>query len=142
MKKALSIILALLSCFILCNIAFANGTAPENDSAYLVDAKIVRVPLKNRISFRQLPESPKGITVELTYSDGTTVTDKIALDENGYCVNGESVIEAEYTAVEKYGIKNASLFMNEGELHLSYKYLCLPTTIGGLFQMFFDLLKG
>lgn len=142
MKRVLSIILALLSCFMLCNIAFADKVEPESDSAYLVDAKIVRVPTKNRISFRQLPESPIGITVELTYSDGTTVTDKVELVEDGYYVNGESVIEAEYTAVVKYGIKNASLFMNEGELHLSYKYLCLPTTIGGLFQMFFDLLKG
>lgn len=102
---------------------------PEKPSVSLVDAKIVKVPCKKRIVFGQLPKSPEGITVELKYSDGTTVIDKITLSNDEYYVNGECVTEAEYATVEKYGIKDAGLYMNEGEIHLSYKYLALPSII-------------
>lgn len=138
-KKITSIILALVSCFMLCSVAFANEPESSLDSVYLVDAKIVRVPLRNRISFRQLPKSPEGIEIELKYSDGTTFADKIVLFEDEYYINDESVIEAEYAAVEKYGIKNAGLYINEGKIYLSYKYLCLPSTIAGLFQMLYEI---
>lgn len=137
-KKIVSVILALIFCFMICGTAFADEKTPERESVCLVDAKIVRVPLKNRISFRQSPKSPEEIKIELKYSDGTTVVDKIVLLEDEYYVNGENVIEAEYVAVEKYGIKNAGLYMNEGKIHLSYEYLCLPTTISGLFQMLYE----
>ncbi len=139
LKKITSVILALFSCFLICNIAFANETTFESESVHLVDAKIVRVPLKNRISFKQYPKSPEGIKIELKYSDGTTVIDKIVLLEDEYYVNGENIIEAEYAAVEEYGIKNAGLYMKEGEIHIAYKYLCLPSTISGLFQMFYEI---
>ncbi len=139
LKKITSVILALFSCFMICNIAFANETKIESESAYLVDAKIVQIPLRNRISFRQSPKSPEGIKIELKYSDGTTVTDKIVLLEDEYYVNGENVIEAEYAAVEKYGIKKAGLYLNEGKTYLSYGYLCLPSTIIGLFQMLYEI---
>lgn len=139
LKKIISVILAMFYCFMMCNIAFCNERTFRNESVYLVDAKIVRVPLKNRISFRQYPKSPEGIKVELKYSDGTTVIDKIVFLEDEYYINGENVIEAEYSAVEKYGIKNAGLYMNEGKTHLSYEYLCLPSTINGLFQMLYEI---
>lgn len=112
---------------------------PEKPSIDLIDAKIVKIPCLKRIVFGQLPKSPEGITVELKYSDGTSVTDKIAANEDGYYINGESVTEAEYAAVEKYGIKNAVLYLNEEKIHLSYKYLCLPTTISGLFHMLYEI---
>lgn len=102
---------------------------PEKPSVSLVDAKIVKIPFKKRIVFGQLPKSPEGITVELKYSDGTTVTDKITLSDDEYYVNGECITEAVYAAVEKYGVKNAGLYLNEGEIHLSYKYLALPSII-------------
>jgi len=139
LKKIITVILALFSCFMICNIAFANEKTPESESVYLVDAKIISVPLKNRISFRQSPKSPEGIKVELKYSDGTTIIDKIVLLEDEYYVNGENVIEAEYAAVEKYGIKKAGLYMNKGKIHIYYKYLCLPSTISGLFQMLYEI---
>lgn len=129
----------------LCSIAFANEADPSSNSVYLVDAKIVRVPIKNRISFRQLPKSPEGIEIELNYSDGTTVVDKIISLNDEYYINNEIVIEAEYATIVKYGIKSAGLYINARELCISYKYLCLPSTISGLFQMlyeFFDFMKG
>ncbi len=114
-----------------------NQTILEKPSVSLVDAKIIKVPCKKRIVFSQLPKSPEGITVELKYSNGTTITEKIKATENGYYVNGEFVIEAVYGAVEEYGIKNAGLYLNEGKIYLSYKYLCLPSIIN-LFKSMFN----
>ena len=134
-KKIMSVILALVSSFILCSVAFAGETASNNDSVYLVDAKIVQVPLKNRITFRQSPKSPEDITIELKYSDGTTVTKKVTVNEDQYYVNGELLEKAEGTDEVIYGITSAGYFMNEGKIYLTYKYLALPTTISGLIIM-------
>ena len=127
LKKTISIFLALFSCFMICNIAFANETTFESESVYLVDAKIVRVPLKNRISFRQSPKSPEGIKIELKYSDGTTVTEKVTVNEDQYYVNGELLEEAGGTAEVIYGITSAGYFMSEGKIFLYYDYLSLPS---------------
>lgn len=126
-KKILSFILALISCFMICGTAFADEKIPESESAYLIDAKIVQVPLKNRISFRQSPKSPEGIKIELKYSDGTTVTEKVTVNEDQYYVNGELLEEAGGTAEVIYGITSAGYFMNEGKIFLYYDYLSLPS---------------
>lgn len=102
-------------------------TKPQEPNIYLSAAEIIKIPFEKRIVFGQLPKSPEGIEIKLTYSDGTTVTDKITSTENGYYVNGECVITAEYATVEKYGIKNAGYYLNESKLYLSYKYLALPS---------------
>ncbi len=120
----------------ICNIAFANETTFESESVYLVDAKIVRVPLKNRISFRQSSKSPEGIKIELKYSDGTTVTEKVTVNEDQYYVNGELLEEAGGTAEVIYGITSAGYFMNEGKIYLSYKYLAFPPIFNFLLQLF------
>lgn len=136
LKKTISVFLALFSCFMICNIAFANETTFESESVYLVYAKIVRVPLKNRISFKQSPKSPEGIKIELKYSDGTTVTEKVTVNEDQYYVNGELLEEAGGTAEVIYGITSAGYFMNEGKIYLSYKYLAFPPIFNFLLQLF------
>lgn len=108
-------------------------TKPEEPDINLSCAEIIKIPFEKRIVFGQLPKSPEGIEIKLTYSNGTTVTDKITSTENGYYVNGECVITAEYATVEKYGIKNAGYYLNEGKLYLSYKYLALPS-LSDLFE--------
>lgn len=103
---------------------------PEEPDVYLYEAEIIKIPFNKRMVFGQSPKSPEGIEIKLTYSDGTTVTDKIVLLEDEYYINDESVIEAEYAAVEKYGVKNAGYYLNESKLYLSYKYLALPSLFG------------
>lgn len=109
----------------------------EKPTVNLIEAKIVKVPLGKRITFAQSPESPDGITVELKYSDGTTVTEKVTVNEDQYYVNGELLEEAERTTEEVYGITSAGYFMNEGKIYLSYKYLALPS-ISGLLNIIFS----
>ena len=120
----------------LCSVAFASEKTSNSDSVYLVDAKIVRVPLKNRISFKQSPKSPEGIKIELKYSDGTTITEKVVANEECYYVNGELLEEAGGTAEVIYGITSAGYFMNEGKIYLSYKYLAFPPIFNFLLQLF------
>ena len=104
-----------------------NDKDPEKPVAYLIEAKIIKIPLSKRLVFSQQPKSPDGITIELKYSDGTTVTEKVSVNENLYYVNGELLEEAGGTAEVIYGITSAGYFMNEGEIYLSYKYLALPS---------------
>ncbi|MBQ2841700.1 MAG: hypothetical protein IJE72_01535 [Clostridia bacterium] len=106
---------------------------PEEPAVYLSEAEIIKIPFEKRIVFGQLPKSPEGIEIKLTYCDGKIVTDKITANENGYYVNGECVITAEYETAEKYGIKNAGYYLNESKLYLSYKYLALPS-LSDLFE--------
>lgn len=100
---------------------------PEKPVVNLSEAKIVKVPLGKRFVLGQKPKSPDGITIELKYSDGTTVTEKVVITEKGYYVNEELLEEAERAAEVVYGITSAGYFMNEGEIYLSYKYLALPS---------------
>lgn len=100
---------------------------PEKPAVYLIEAQIIKIPLSKRIVFSQQPKSPDGITIELKYSDGTTVTEKVSVNENLYYVNGELLEEAGETSEVIYGITSAGYFMNEGEIYLSYKYLVLPS---------------
>ncbi|MBQ2974706.1 MAG: hypothetical protein IJE19_10155 [Clostridia bacterium] len=139
LKKIMSIVLALISCFMLCSISFADEAESSSDSVYLVDAKIVKVPLKNRISFKQSPKSPEGIKIELTYSDGTIVTEEVVINGDRYYVNGELLEEAGGTTEVIYGITSAGYFMNEGNLFLSYKYLALPSLVE-LFKVIFRVM--
>lgn len=100
---------------------------PEKPVAYLVEAQIIKIPLSKRIVFSQQPKSLDGIAIELKYSDGTTVTEKVIAAENGYCVNGEFLEESGGTAEVVYGIKSAGFYIKNGEIYLSYKYLALPS---------------
>ncbi len=135
-KKIMSIVLALISCFMLCSISFAEEAESSSDSVYLIDAKFVKVPLKNRISFKQSPKSPEGIKIELTYSDGTIVTEEVVINGDRYYVNGELLEEAGGTTEVIYGITSAGYFMNEGKIYLSYKYLAFPPIFNFLLQLF------
>lgn len=103
-----------------------NNENPET-TVELVKAEIVEVPFKNYIVFGNSPKSAEGIKVELTYSDGTVVQEKITMIENDYYVNGELIESAGYTTEVTYGIKSAVYYMNSGEIQLSYKYLALPS---------------
>ncbi len=139
-KKIMSVTLALISCFMLCSIAFANEAEPSSDSVYLVDAKIIYVPLKNRIVFSfGSPALPDGIVVKLTYNDGTVKTATIKGSDDGYFANKERVTGSVRAAVVEYGILTDFLFFNDGQIKIEYKYLCLPT-ISGLFHMLYELL--
>lgn len=106
-----------------------NKNNDNNDiiTVELTEAEIIKVPFTKRIVFGNSPKSPEGIVVELRYSDGTTYTEEITSKEDGYFINGEKI--AEYKAVKKYGIKNADLYLNDGKIRLSYKYLALPSII-------------
>ncbi len=136
-KKITPLILALISCFMLCNVAFAVETVQHESIVKPIEAKILYVPLKNRIVFNQSPKSPKGIVVELKYSDGTVVTEGIAVEEDGYYLNGE-LVEA-YGRVDMviYGITSANYYINQGEVDFSYKYLSLPS-INYFFSLIFN----
>ncbi len=116
--------------------------APDvEEKPELIEAEITGVPFKNLIVFGLSPKTPEGITVELKYSDGTVVTDKIVFVEIGefgdYYVNGELVeVATVLTAVRKFGIQDAVFYMNDGTIELSHKYLLLPsilTIINGIF---------
>lgn len=103
-------------------------TASE-EKVLLVDAEIIKVPFNKRIVFAQFPKSPEGITIKLTYSDGTNVTEKVVTAENGYYVNGELLEEAGRTAEVIYGVTSAGYFMNEEKIYISYDYLSLPSVL-------------
>ncbi len=103
------------------------GEEADTPSVYLTEAEIIKVPFFKRIVFGQLPKSPEGITVELKYSDGTTVTDKIISTENGYYVNGELVEMNDAVTVRPYGRATVVYFMSEGKITMSYKYLLFPS---------------
>ena|GEM_PF-6184547 len=103
------------------------GVVSDTPSVYLTEAEIIKVPFYKRIVFGQSPKSPEGITVELKYSDGTTVTDKIISTENGYFVNGESVEINDAIMVGLYGKATEVYFMSEGKIKISYNYLLFPS---------------
>lgn len=137
LKKTMSALLVLVSCFLLTSTAFATKFEPPTENVALIEAKIVNIPLKNRIVIGQSPKSPESIKIQLTYSDGTVVTDKVTSCEDGYFVNGELIEEAGGPEIIIYGIKSAGHYMNEGEIFLYYNYLALPTIssfISGLFN--------
>lgn len=115
---------------------FEKITHGESDTpdVYLTEAAIIKVPFFKRIVFEAYPQSPEGITVELKYSDGTIVTDKIIGNENGFYVNGELAEKSD--SVNGYGIVSEVLFLNGGEISVSYEYLLIPS-IATLIKMFF-----
>lgn len=103
------------------------GEDADTPSVCLTEAEIIKVPFYKRIVFGHSPKSPEGITVELKYSDGTTVTEKIISTENGYFVNGESVEINDAIMVGLYGKATEVYFMSEGQIKISYNYLLLPS---------------
>ncbi len=112
----------------------------EAPGAELIEAEITGVPFKNLIVFGLSPKTPEGITVELKYSDGTVVTDKIVVnsekDYDEFYVNGELVEKADTLGYAEFGIQDAVFYMNDGTIELSHKYLLLPsilTIINGIF---------
>ncbi len=115
--------------------------APDvEEKPELIEAEITGVPFKNLIVFGLSPKTPEGITVELKYSDGTVVTDKIVVnsekDYDEFYVNGELVEKADTLGYAEFGIQDAVFYMNDGTIELSYKYLLLPsilTIINGIF---------
>lgn len=129
-KKIMSIVLALISCFMLCSIAFANEAEPLSDSIYLVDAKIVWVPLKNRIVFGWgVPEKPNGILIKLQYSDGTHTIEKIVENGAGFTVGKESVNTTFRPDNVSYGVNTDYIIIGEMVM-VEYKYLVFPPLFG------------
>lgn len=136
LKKTTSVLLALVSCLLMLSTAFATESEPPTENVTLVEAKIVSIPLKNRIVIGQSPKSPESIKIQLTYSDGTVVTDKVVSCEDGYFVNGELVEEAGGPEMMIYGITYAGHYMNEGKIFLYYNYLALPTLSNFFYGLF------
>lgn len=130
LKKIMSIILALISCFTLCSIAFANESESSSDSVYLVDAKIVWVPLKNRIVFSWgMPEKPSGILIKLQYSDGVHTVEKIVENNIGYTIGKESVNTTFRTDNVSYGVNTDFIIIGDIVM-VEYKYLVIPPLFG------------
>lgn len=106
----------------------------DNSVPTLINAEIIRIPFEKRIVWGNSPDSPDGIEIQLKYSDSTFVIDTIVENENGYYANDEQIITPERGAKNDYGILNTGLYLNNGEIYVSYKYLALPT-ISELFNM-------
>lgn len=100
----------------------------------LINAKIIKVPFEKRIVWSNSPDSPNGIEIQLEYSDSTFIIDTIVENEYGYFANSEQIITPEKGAENDYGILSTGLYLNNGEIYVSYKYLALPT-ISDFFNM-------
>lgn len=106
---------------------FGKSTEPSAPDYRVASAKILYVPLKNRIVFGfGSPALPDGIVVKITYKDGTTQNAVIKRTDDGYFANGEKVTGSMRPAVVEYGILTDTLFFNDGQVKIEYKYLVLP----------------
>lgn len=106
---------------------FGKSDTSVNPTNNLIDAKIIYVPLKNRIVFSfGSPALPDGIVVKLTYNDGTEKIATIKGSEEGYFADGERVIGNVRASVVEYGILTDFLFFNDGQIKIEYKYLVIP----------------
>ncbi len=111
-----------------------NEEAPE---AELIEAKIIKIPLKNKVVIGHHPDmaaEPDGIVVELKYSDGTVITDKVVVSDEKvypyaetYSVNGEILYYPTYVTVVRYGMQEIGYYLNDYKVKISYKCLFLPT---------------
>ncbi len=107
-----------------------NSVIPplDNDEIpVLVDAEIVYVPLKNRIVFSfGSPNTPKGIVLKLIYSDGTCEKATIVETDDGCFANKHQVFGGVRAAVVEFGLLETYLYLNDGEIQMSYKYFVIP----------------
>lgn len=106
---------------------FGKSIEPSAPDYRVASAKILYVPFKNRIVFGfGSPALPDGIVVKITYKDGTTQNAVIKRTDDGYFANGEKVTGSMRPAVVEYGILTDTLFFNDGQVKIEYKYLVLP----------------
>ncbi len=109
---------------------FGKSDTSVKPTYNIIDAKIIYVPLKNRIVFSfGSPALPDGIVVKLTYNDGTTKTATIKGNDDGYFANEERVTGSVRAAVVEYGILTDFLFFNDGQIKIEYKYLVIPPVL-------------
>ncbi len=114
-----------------------NPTIPESPEINGIDkAEIIYVPLKNRIVFSfGSPNLPDGIIIKMTYSDGTTVTERIKITDDGCFAGDERITGGFRPSVVEFGIQTDTLLLKDGKIKLEYKYLVIPpifTIIKGL----------
>lgn len=108
---------------------FRESAKSSSDNG-IISAKIIYVPLKNRIVFGYgAPALPNGIVVKLTYLDGTVKKAVIRKTENGFFVNDEKVTGGFIASVNTYGILTDTLFLNDGQIKMEYRYLVIPPII-------------
>lgn len=92
-----------------------------------IKAKIISIPLKNLITFRNgNAESPDGIKVKLVYKDGTETVEEIYETQNGYLAGSEELTITTRTDSVRYGILTTGLCFKNCEIVASFKYLSLP----------------
>ena len=107
-------------------------TYESKRSESLISARVISVPLKNRIVFTNgNPEEPDSIQVALTYSDGHTIRATIRKTEHGYYANDEDVDPGVYVQSIRYGVLTAGLWFANGEVEAEYRYLSLPRLFNG-----------
>ena len=131
MKKVLSVILALVMCFgvfsMVASAAQPQATTPDA-KGQLVDVRIAKVPLFNRIVFGTSAHGHiSGIVLEFEYSDGTVETGTIIKTEIGFRVNGYSVEEVGNDSDVKFGIVSHSFyFLENTKMKFSYTAIVIP----------------
>lgn len=127
-KKILSVILALISCFMLSSIAFA-----ENDSdgdimlppSEEVEVSIIYAPIKSRIIYNQVGPFLEGVILKVTYYDGHSEVLKVEKVDNGYKAGDFSISSycffLEATGqLPNYGTKSLSFYVTKHENDLLY----------------------
>ena len=131
MKKVLSVILALVMCFgalsMFASAAEPQATAPDA-SAKVVDVRIKKVPLWNRIVFGTSAHGHiDGIVMEFEYSDGSVREGTIIKTEIGFRVNGYSIEEVGNDSDVKFGIVSHSFyFLENRNMKFSYTAIVIP----------------
>ena len=133
MKKLIALI---LSALMIVSSAFicANAEDVPTQGVRLTKAEIVSVPLKNRVVvLNGAPETPEGIKVKLTYSDGSVKEAVVEKKESGYRAGDENVYPGENILLVQYGILNTNIYFDsQGDtidemIYASYRYLSLPS---------------
>ena len=127
MKKVLSVILALVMCFGVFSM-FASAATEPQASRTVVDVRIARIPLFNRIVFGTSAHGHiGGIVMEFEYSDGSVEQGTIIKTEIGYRVNGYSVEEVGNDSDVKFGIVSHSFyFLENTKMKFSYTAIVIP----------------
>lgn len=124
MKKLFALVLSFL---LLCgSVTPALAAEDEPDNPELVAVRLVAVPLKNRVVFKNgKPNPPDGIKVELEYSNGSTEKVHIEKTEDGYCAGDYSVEDSGQIAEIHFGIRTTKFRVND-TFEISYRFLALP----------------
>ena len=112
----------------------ANAEDVPAQGVRLTKAEIVSVPFKNRVVFLNgAPETPEGIKVKLTYSDGSVKEAGVEKKESGSRAGDEYVYPGENILLVQYGILNTNIYFDsQGDtidemIYASYRYLSLPS---------------